>query len=229
MATRVSDREAGASARSRSAGPSRPSAPPQRPRLTSPAPVSSVDGKRAENAQTTLELISAGATMLAMFGGARAATQFQNAKTEKEQAAAQKRGRKAQVMQLDAAAFALHAEGVGQGLAGIAKQNAFVGALVDRLEMVNGVGGVFVSVLPLVYQVMANHAAVENENAFPPELEALGVLPPQLLLEKLQAQNAVKHAKLHAQILRERQEAEAEVANLQEQIASQNGTEVHDE
>jgi hypothetical protein len=43
------------------------------------------------------------------------------------------------------------------------------------------------------------------------------VLPPSLLLEKLQAQNAVKMARAQAAILAERNEAEAELAALRDE------------
>jgi len=50
----------------------------------------------------------------------------------------------------------------------------------------------------------------------PPQLLSLGVLPPSLLLEKLQAQNVAKMARAQAAILAEKQAAEADLAALRE-------------
>ena len=75
------------------------------------------------------------------------------------------------------------------------------------------------AVLPLVYQIVANHAPREVKDDFPAELLTLGVLPPNLLLEKLQAQNAVKMARAQTEILAEKQAAEAELEELRQQAA----------
>lgn len=179
--------------------------------------------RRAADAQTTLELLSAAGTLYSMFSltrsaAANAAAQAKGDKTAMAKTAASYQ--RAQVMQLDAAAFALHAEGVGESCAAAAGQNAMAAALVDRLALFNGVAGVGLAVLPLVYQLVANHAPAEAKENFPPELLSLGVLPPNLLLEKLQAQNAVKMARAQAEILAERQFAEAELEALREQAAA---------
>ena len=120
------------------------------------------------------------------------------------------------VLQLDGATFAIHAEAVGPSLAQMAESNRIVAAMVDRLSLFNGVAGVGIALMPMVYQLVANHAPKETRDNMPPQLLSLGVLPPTLLLEKLQAQNAVKMAKAQAAILREKQAAEAELAALRD-------------
>ena len=175
--------------------------------------------RRAGDAQDTLELLSAAGSLYSMISGARARAAFEKARAAgsdplmKKAAAAVD---KATVLQLDSAAFAIHAEGAAAAVATAAARNTMAAALVDRLALFNGVAGVGLAVLPLVYQVMANHAPREVRENLPPELLQLGVLPPDLLLEKLQAQNAVKMARAQAEILAEKQAAEAELAALRE-------------
>lgn len=205
---------------SRPSSPSRPGPPkPQTPSRTA----ESLTTKRAEAATTTLDLMSAGLTLWSMMSGARAKQVYDKATDPRIKAKAEKAYNKAQVMQLDAAALSIHSEGTGLAVAEAAGQNQFVGALVDRLELVNGVGSVAISVLPLVYQLMANHAPAEARDNMPPELMQMGVLPPKMLMEKLEAQNAAKRARLQAAILREQKTAEDELRKLQEEVASNNG------
>lgn len=160
-----------------------------------------------------------------MMSGARSKQRFANAKDEKQKAAAKKQLARCEVMQLDAMAFAIHADDTGEALADMADQNQYVAALVDRLDLFNGVAGVATSVLPLVYQLVANHAPAEARDDMPPELMQMGVLPPNLLLEKFKAQSAAKQARIHAEILREQQAAEKELEKLQQEMSeSHNGT-----
>jgi hypothetical protein len=201
----------------------------QKPGGKKPAPaalpaadLAEVTARRAGDATTTLELLSAGGTLLAMVRTAKAQAAYQKADAAGDKAATKKaqgaHGR-AQVLQLDAAAFALHADSVGPAVAEAASHNAMAAALVDRLSLFNGVASVGLAVMPLIYQVIANHAPAEVHDDFPPALLSLGVLPPPLLLEKLQAQNAVKMARAQAEILAERNEAEEQLAALREQAA----------
>lgn len=179
--------------------------------------------RRAADATTTLELLSAAGTIWSMFSLTRAAAANKAAQAKADKPLIAKTAQayeRAQVMQLDAAACALHSEGVGASAAAAAASNAMAAALVDRLSLFNGVASVGMAVLPLVYQIVANHAPRETKEAFPPELMALGVLPPDLLLEKLNAQNAVKMARAHAEILAERVQAEQQLADLREQAAA---------
>jgi hypothetical protein len=196
----------------------KPDAPkPGRPAGNAGEDAESALARRAADATTTLELIGAGGTLLSMMRLSRSAAANQAAQASGDKAAMAKTAaahRSAQVMQLDAAACVLHAEGVGASAAQAAQANAFAAALVDRLALFNGVASVALAGLPLVYQIIANHAPPEAKENFPAELMALGVLPPDLLLEKLQAQNAVKTARAQAGILAERQEAEAELERL---------------
>jgi hypothetical protein len=173
--------------------------------------------RRAQDATTALELLSAAGTLWSMFSLTRSAAAYRLAESKADKPAMLKAERthgRAQVMQLDAAACALHAEGVGAGAAQAAASNAMAAALVDRLALFNGVASVGMAILPLVYQIVANHAPKEAQDNFPPELMTLGVLPPPLLLEKLQAQNAVKMAQAQASILAEKQAAESELERL---------------
>lgn len=173
--------------------------------------------RRATDAQTTLELISAAGTIYSMLSLSRSSAAYKLAEAKADKAAMQRQANayaRAQVVQLDAAACALHAEGCGAGAAAAAASNAMAAALVDRLALFNGVASVGMAFLPLVYQVIANHAPKETRDNFPPELLTLGVLPPKLLLEKLEAQNAVKMAQMQANILAERQAAESELERL---------------
>jgi hypothetical protein len=190
-----------------------------------PAPESDAEIKvrRAADAQTTLELMSAGGSLLSMVMSARAqarGTAAQRAGNQKALQAATQAHERATVLQLDSAACALHAETVGPSLAELSAQNQWAAAIVDRLAIINGVASVGMAVLPLVYQITANHAPAEARDNLPPELMTLGVLPPALLMEKLAAQNAVKMARMQSAILAERNEAEAELARLQQQAAA---------
>jgi hypothetical protein len=180
-------------------------------------------GRRAADAQATLELLSAGGTLWAMFALTRSGAAWQKAQAKNDKALTEKYAAayaRAQVTQLDAAAFALHAEGVGESAAAAAAANAMAAALVDHLALVNGIASVGIAVLPLAYQLIANHSPAEVKDDFPPELLSLGVLPPKLLLEKLQAANAVKMARAQSAILAEKQEAEAELERLRGQTAA---------
>lgn len=175
--------------------------------------------RRAEDAQTTLELIGAGASLLAMVTAAKAEARMESARQagdQKKMKLAGESRERAAVLQLDAAACSINAEQVGPSLAELAEQNQWAAIIVDRLAIFNGVASVGMAVLPLVYQIVANHAPREARDNLPPELMQLGVLPPNLLMEKLSAQNAVKVARMQTAILAEKQEAEAELAALRE-------------
>jgi hypothetical protein len=203
--------------------------PGSKPTISKPATQAAADPeavrvRRAGDAQTSLELFSAGASLLAMIRSAKARAAYEAARlADKPQLmkAAAVSNEKATVIQLDAAAAAIHAEPVGASLAQLAERNSWAAIIVDRLSLVNGVASVGMALLPLVYQLTANHAPPEARDNLPPELMQLGVLPPSLLMEKLAAQNAVKMARAQASILAERQEAEAELAQLRgEQVAA---------
>lgn len=183
-----------------------------------PSAPSRVEEQAAE-VTSTLEIVGAGLTVMSMMRGARARQAFEGAKTDIDRKKAAQAVNSCQVMQLDAAALQIHAEGTGVAIATVAQENAFVAALVDRLKLVNGVGSVAISVLPLVYQLMANHAPAQARDNMPPELMQIGVLPPNMLLEKLEAQNKAKMALAQAQILRERQKAERELQSVQEELS----------
>ena len=192
---------------------------PSRPQTPAATPPADIKVRRAEDATTTFELISAGMSLLAMLGSSRAVAQYTAAQAkndEKRMNAAASMQDRCLVLQLDGAACAIHAESVGPSMAEMAESNKLVAAMVDRLALFNGVASVGIAVMPLVYQVVANHAPKETRDNMPPQLLSLGVLPPTLLLEKLQAQNAVKMAKAQAAILREKQAAEAELAALRD-------------
>lgn len=127
-----------------------------------------------------------------------------------------------QPMQLDAMAVGLHAETVAPGLAEFAERNRFVAMLVDRADAVTGVAGLLTAALPLVYQVVVNHApktrrlpdGKEVPNELPPQLIEMGVFPPEMLLERYRANVALKVARAQAKILRDTQAAQEEVAHL---------------
>jgi hypothetical protein len=179
--------------------------------------------RRAADATTTLELLSGIGTLYSMFALTRASAANKIAQAKGDKTAMAKTAAaysRAQVLQLDAAACALHADTVGPSAAAAAQSNAFAAALVDRLALFNGVASVGMAVLPLVYQVVANHAPAEAKENFPPELLTLGVLPPNLLLEKLEAQNAVKMARAQAGILAEKTAAENELQAMRDAAAA---------
>jgi hypothetical protein len=179
--------------------------------------------RRSADATATLELLSGMGTLWSMFSLTRASAAFKAAQAKADKAAiakAETAYARAQVMQLDAAACALHADGVGASAAQAAAANAMAAALIDRLALFNGVASVGMAVLPLVYQIVANHAPAEAKENFPPELMSLGVLPPKLLLEKLEAQTAVKMARAQAEILAEKTAAEAELEEMRAAAAA---------
>jgi hypothetical protein len=179
--------------------------------------------RRAADATATLELLSGAGTLYAMFSLTRAGAAYKAAEAKGDKAAkerAETAYNRAQVMQLDAATCALHADPCGASAAQAAQTNRYAAALVDRLALFNGVASVTMAFLPMIYQFVANHAPTEAKDNFPPELMALGVLPPKLLLEKLEAQNAVKMANAQASILAEKEAALAELDALRESAAA---------
>ncbi len=206
------------------AGPGKPpkdrAQPPRTPAGPSPAaPVAEVRARRAGDATTTFELISAGMSLLALLGSGRAVARYTAAQAkgnDKAMNAAAVLQDRCQVLQLDGATFAIHAEALGPSIAQMAESNRLVASMADRLALFNGVAGVGIAVMPLVYQVVANHAPKEARDNLPPQLLSLGVLPPGLLLEKLEAQNTAKLARAQAAILAEKQAAEAELAALRD-------------
>jgi hypothetical protein len=218
-------RTPGDQARVQKPGSAQPSMQPKG-KLPAPPPPpgpAEIRVRRAGDAQTTLELLGAGASLFAMIGSARAQARWQIAQLAKDENAgklAAAAHEKATVLQLDAAACSLNAEPVGASLADLADQNKWAAMIVDRLGLVNGVASVGMAILPLIYQITANHAPPAARDNLPPELMQLGVLPPKMLMEKLQAQNAVKMARVQAAILAEKIEAEAELADLREQVAA---------
>lgn len=206
------------------AGPGKPSKQ-DKARTQAPAPKTpaasggAVKVRRAEDATTTFELLSAGASLLAMLGSSRAVANHAAAEAAGNQPkmkAAVNLADRCQTLQLDAAACAIHAEALGPSLAEMAEKNRLIAALVDRLALFNGVASVGIAVMPLLYQITANHAPPEARDNLPPQLLQLGVLPPSLLMEKLEAQNAVKLARAQSAILAEKQAAEAELASLRD-------------
>jgi hypothetical protein len=179
--------------------------------------------RRAADAQTTLELLSGAGTLYSMFTLTRAGAAHKIAEAKGDKAAiaaTEKNYRRGQVMQLDAATCALHAEPCGASAAQVADTNRYAAALVDRLALFNGVASVTMAFLPMIYQFVVNHAPDEAKDNFPPELLALGVLPPKLLLEKLEAQNAVKMARAQAGILAEKTAAESELEQMRADAAA---------
>ena len=205
------------------AGPGKPAKDRARPQAPAAAPAAVPPGdvkvRRAEDATTTFELVSAGFSLFAMLGSGRAVAAYVAAQAkgdEKRMNAAAARQEQCMVLQLDGATFAIHAEAVGPSLAQMAESNRIVAAMVDRLSLFNGVAGVGIALMPMVYQLVANHAPKETRDNMPPQLLSLGVLPPSLLLEKLEAQNAAKLARAQSAILAEKQAAEAELAALRE-------------
>jgi hypothetical protein len=121
---------------------------------------------------------------------------------------------------------------VGAGIAETASKNAFVASLVDRLDVVNGVAGIAVAVMPLAMQIMVNHAPktkkVEDKNTgqvrevpneIPPQLMQMGVLPPGMLMERAKAENDRKVAEVHAKMLRETKDAQDRVDALRKEMS----------
>lgn len=196
-------------------------------RADTPKPAAEAPGearaRRAADAQTTLELLSGAGTLYSMFKLTRAGAAFKLAEAKGDKAAAakaEKGYRSGQVVQLDAATCALHAETCGASAAEVSESNRYAAALVDRLELFNGVASVTMAFLPMIYQFVVNHAPAEAKDNFPPELLTLGVLPPKLLLEKLEAQNKVKMARAQAAILAEKTAAETELEEMRAAAAA---------
>ena len=203
------------------AGPGKP--PKDRGTPAPPAPAASAPAagdvrvRRAEDATTTFELISAGMSLLAMLGSGKAVARYTAAQAKgdaKAMNAAAALQERCQVLQLDGATFAIHADALGPSLSQMADNNRLVAGMVDRLALFNGVAGVGIAIMPVLYQITANHAPKEARDNLPPQLLSLGVLPPGLLMEKLEAQNAAKLARAQSAILAEKQAAEAELAAL---------------
>src|SRR5487761_1623246 len=73
-----------------------------------------------ENVSDFLGIVSAGLTVFSMIVGAKAQQAYELAENEEDQKKNKKKFDKSQTMQLDAAAVAIHAEGVAAGVAEIA-------------------------------------------------------------------------------------------------------------
>lgn len=126
-------------------------------------------------------------------------------------------------LQLDSMAFGIHAGTVGPSLAQFAEKNSFAAALIDRSNIVTGAAGIGMAIMPLIYQVMANHRAGPQTTddgtvttpEFPPLLLQMGILPPHMLAAQYQADLELKMAQRQAEILRKTQAAKDELARLQ--------------
>jgi hypothetical protein len=111
-----------------------------------------------------------------------------------------------EVLSLDAGAIALHAEGTAQSIAKMAEVTPFVGVVLDLLGFLNPIAAAGTAALPLILQLFANHRMAEDQE-LPPQLAAMGVLPPKLLKMKVRAEQEKAMASLAQQIQADRQQA----------------------
>lgn len=185
------------------ATPAVPAARVQRPVSPKPAPLQSPDDRKARRAKEAIEALET----IGLAAGV-AATLTGN-----------------QTLQLDAMALGIHAESTGMGAAEFAERNTFVTMLLDRASAVTGAFGLLAGAMPLLYQVVANHAPKTKKdpatgeivpNELPPQLMAMGVLPPEMLFKKYQANVALKVARMQERMASEIRQAEDEVQRLTE-------------
>lgn len=171
-----------------------------RPARSRPTSIRGGDhAKRADNATQALGLVSTGATLVGLVMGH-------------------------QVLMDDAGAVALHAEPIAQAVADTAETNDYLAALLDHLEMINGIGAIVLAGMPLILQIMVNHRAKTEEGReriaeIAPSLAELGVLEPGLMRKKLQAQHKAKMARLEEEQLRAQHDAERDLRQARADIA----------
>jgi len=114
----------------------------------------------------------------------------------------------------DAGALDMHGHDISVELAEIAEKNQTIGKGIDTLLQVGPYAGLVTALMPLVLQLLANHKVV------PPEkLSSANVVMPDVL--ESQVKTALTKQALEA--LRQQQEMEAELAQMQAEMASQNG------
>jgi hypothetical protein len=116
-----------------------------------------------------------------------------------------------EVLSLDAGAIALHAEGTAQSVAKMAEVTPFVGVVLDLLGWLNPIAAAGTAALPLILQILANHRLADDQE-LPPQLAAMGVLPPKLLKMKVHAEQEKAMANLAQQIQADRQQARETLA-----------------
>lgn len=184
---------------------------PLRAPAQKPAPPSTADERKARRAKEAIEALET----VGLAAGV-AATLTGN-----------------QTLQLDAMAVGIHAESTGNGLAEFAERNTFVAALLDRASVVTGAAGLLMGAMPLLYQVLANHAPKTKKdpatgeivaNELPPQLMAMGVLPPDMLFKRYQANVALKVAKMQERMAAETRAAEDEAQRLTEAMNGNGST-----
>ena len=85
----------------------------------------------------------------------------------------------------------------------MAEVTPFVGTVLDLLEFINPVAGAATAALPLILQVWCNHKMPPGAEV-PPQLAAMGVLPPDLLKMKVRAEQEKAMAAIAEQIQNDR-------------------------
>jgi hypothetical protein len=114
----------------------------------------------------------------------------------------------------DAGALDMHGHDVSVELAELAEKNETIGKGIDTLLQVGPYAGLVTALMPLVLQLLANHKVV------PPEkLSSANVVMPEVL--ESQVKTALTKQALDA--LRQQQQMEDELRQMQAEMAQQNG------
>jgi hypothetical protein len=93
-----------------------------------------------------------------------------------------------EVLSLDAGAIALHATDTATSVAKMAEVTPFIGTVLDLLAFINPIAGAATAALPMILQILCNHRMPADAEV-PPQLAAMGVLPPSLLKMKVRGRD----------------------------------------
>lgn len=113
----------------------------------------------------------------------------------------------------DCGAISKHWPGVAHETAQMAESNANVARVVDFLTAVGPFAGLLTAVLPLAMQILVNHKRLPMH----PALAQFGVVSP----ESMEMQAQADAMRMHAEMMREQQAAEAEIRAMAEEMQRQ--------
>jgi hypothetical protein len=110
----------------------------------------------------------------------------------------------------DAGAIGKHGDGIAAEVAKLAESNARLGGTLDKLLDAGPLAGVIAAVLPLSFQLMANHGVVKAEF-----LSGAGVVAPETLAAEVRA----NQLRMQRDALKAQNDAEREMAQMRHETA----------
>lgn len=111
----------------------------------------------------------------------------------------------------DAGAIGLHAPPIAAEAAELAEKNDQVAKGIDLLLQVGPYAGLVAAIMPLVLQIMANHKVIPAE-----KMSGANIVKPEVLESQIKTQMA----RQAMEAMRAQQEAERELAEMQEAMAN---------